>query len=101
VCAVSTGGSISCGRATSRRGAQGTERPSERAAEMRVERGRKRPGAGRQARHERMHRARSQAFDKERLRCGALLRVVECGAFSGARTDVSIEPLASKLCVSA
>jgi hypothetical protein len=48
-----------------------------------------------------MHRARSQAFDKEGLRWGALLRVVECGAFSGARTDVSIEPLASKLGLSA
>jgi hypothetical protein len=48
-----------------------------------------------------MRRARSQAFDKEGLRCGALQKVVECGAFSGARTDVSIEPLASKYCLSA
>src|SRR6516162_4925432 len=48
-----------------------------------------------------MHRARSQAFDKEGLRCGALLKAVECGALSGARTDVSIEPLASKYCLSA
>jgi len=48
-----------------------------------------------------MHRAGSRAFDKDGLRCGPLLRVVACGSFSGARTDVSIEPLASKLCLSA
>jgi hypothetical protein len=29
-----------------------------------------------------MHPARSQAFDKEGLRCGALLKVVECGALA-------------------
>jgi hypothetical protein len=38
-----------------------------------------------------MHRARSQAFDKEGLRCGALLRVVECRALA----EHELEPLSS------